>query len=162
MTTTCSRLAACCAALLVACSSDNAGGPNHSPQGGMGGALGVRGGAGSASRASTGGSSATSGAGNTSGIMGGGGSAGAASEPDDAMPDYGIPTIEPDTSTEKVADCTGAPDMTLCESSWRGGSCNTDRIQVNHGRAFAAVCSETCFGCRVWGPSASSRTRPPS
>jgi hypothetical protein len=35
--------------------------------------------------------------------------------PDDAKPDYGNPTIKPDTSTDKVKDCSGAPDMTLCD-----------------------------------------------
>jgi hypothetical protein len=31
-----------------------------------------------------------------------------------SKPDYGNPTVKPDTSTNRVADCSGQPDMTLC------------------------------------------------
>ena len=34
---------------------------------------------------------------------------------DDSAPDYGMPMLHPDTSTDKVADCAGKPDMTLCD-----------------------------------------------
>lgn len=34
---------------------------------------------------------------------------------DDSAPDYGVPMLYPDTSTDKVADCAGEPDMTLCD-----------------------------------------------
>lgn len=38
-----------------------------------------------------------------------------AGEHDDHAPDYGVLQVLPDTSTAKVADCAGKPDMTLCD-----------------------------------------------
>ncbi len=51
------------------------------------------------------------------GSSGGGGTAGSGGTNAlvNPVPDYGVPTIEPDTSTAKVDDCVGAPDMTLCD-----------------------------------------------
>jgi hypothetical protein len=115
-----------CSLSAVACSGGgDEGDPSSQPQAGSaaaagtgGGAAGSAAGGASAAGASAGGSggvsSGTAGIGGVGGTGGAGGAAGA-SVPDDAKPDYGMPSLEPDTSTDKVADCAGAADMTLCE-----------------------------------------------
>ncbi len=110
MPRTCPRLLTYGAALLVACSSGGDGGSDDS-QGGAGGSINVdnASGSGGGGAGDAGANAGTGGSGNA------GGGASTASTTDDSLPDYGNPTIEPDTSTEKIDDCAGAPDMTLCD-----------------------------------------------
>jgi hypothetical protein len=120
-----------CAALaaLAACSGDDHDGakPNGSADAGAPPTSQATGGTHSAA---TGGTSAV-----TGGLDAGHGTGGAVSHPsgtgghaasdaatppmtdagDDSAPDYGMPALHPDTSTDKVSDCTGKPDMTLCD-----------------------------------------------
>lgn len=112
---------------LCACSVEVDAGVEGAGSGGLGGGGGGSGGDTGAGDGGAGGTMAGSGGdggdapvGGTNGDSGGMGGSGdepdaAAMDPNEGDVDYGSLTIQPDTSTAKVASCAGQPNMTLCD-----------------------------------------------